>query len=138
MKQNQNDDIVRASYIVSAKIAQYSKNCSDGEFVKECLHVVAYLKFYVQGKKKKKKDDFESISLSCRTVKRRIEELGAEIESSLMKQCLKFETFSLAIDESTDVIDVAQLAVFVRGVDSDFNVTEKIYYYADLGHLETL
>ena len=57
---------------------------------------------------------------------RRIEELAADIESSLLKRCLKFETFSLAINESTDVTDVPQLAVFVRGVDSDFNVTEEV------------
>ena len=73
-----------------------------------------------------KKKDFENISLSRRTVTRHMEELGADIKSSLVKQCSKLETFSLAIDESTDVIDLGQLAVFVRGVDSDFNVTEEV------------
>ena len=119
-KQNQSDNIVRASYIISEKVAKYSKNYSDGEFVKECIQAVSEI---ICPDKKK---DFETISLSRRTVTRRIEELGADIESSLVKRCSKFETFSLAIDESTDVTDVAQLAVFVRGVDSDFNVTEEV------------
>ena len=81
-----------------------------------------YLKFYVQ----KKRKAFESIRLPRRTVTRCIEEVGADIESSLMKPCSKFETFSLANDESTDVTDVAQIAVFARGVHSDFNVTEEM------------
>ena len=119
-KQNENNNIVQASYIVAEKIAKYSKTYSDGEFIKECLLAVSEI---VCPEKKK---DFENISLSRRTVTRRIEELGSDIESSLMKLCLKFETFSLAIDESTDVTDIAQLAVFVRGVDSDFNVTEEM------------
>ena len=38
-------NIVRASYIVSQKIAQCSKNYSDGEFVKECMQTVANILF---------------------------------------------------------------------------------------------
>jgi hypothetical protein len=30
--------------------------------------------------------------------------------------------YSIAIDESTDVTDVAQLAVFIRGVNEDFQL----------------
>ena len=30
------------------------------------------------------------------------------------------------MDESTDVIDTAQLAIFIRGVDGDFNFTEEL------------
>ena len=119
-KQNENNNIVQASYVVAEKIAKNSKTYSDGEFVKECLLAVSEI---VCPEKKK---DFENISLSRRTVTRRVEDLGSDIESSLMKLCMKFETFSLAIDESTDVTDIAQLAVFVRGVDSDFNVTEEM------------
>jgi aspartokinase-like uncharacterized kinase len=30
------------------------------------------------------------------------------------------------MDESTDVSDTAQLAIFVRGIDNEFNVTEEL------------
>lgn len=73
-KQNQSDNIVRASYIISEKVAKYSKNYSDGEFVKECIQAVSEI---ICPDKKK---DFETISLSRRTVTRRIEELGADIQ----------------------------------------------------------
>ena len=34
--------------------------------------------------------------------------------------------FSIALDESTDLSNTAQLAIFIRGVDDDFNVTEEL------------
>ena len=40
-KQNQCDNIVRASYIVSEKVAKYSKNYSDGKFMKGCIKAVS-------------------------------------------------------------------------------------------------
>ena len=36
----------------------------------------------------------------------------------------KFSFFSLAFDENTDAIDTVQLAVFIRGTDSEFTITE--------------
>ena len=33
---------------------------------------------------------------------------------------------SLAIDEGTDISDVAQLCIFVRSVSSDFDITEEL------------
>ena len=40
-KSDNADNLLRASYIVSEKIAKHSKNYSDGEFVKDCLIVAA-------------------------------------------------------------------------------------------------
>lgn len=39
--------------------------------------------------------------------------------------CKSFIAFSVAIDESTDITDVAQLAIFIRGVDETLTVTEE-------------
>ncbi|GBP35282.1 General transcription factor II-I repeat domain-containing protein 2 [Eumeta japonica] len=35
----------------------------------------------------------------------------------------RFESFSIALEESTDLSDTAQLAIFIRGVDKEFTVT---------------
>jgi hypothetical protein len=40
--------------------------------------------------------------------------------------CKKSDAFSIDVYESTDVADKAQLAIFIRGVDSNFNATEKL------------
>ena len=119
-KRDDTDDIIRASYIVSEKIAKHSKNYSDGEFVKECL--LAVVDILCPSRKK----EIDNISLSRRTVTRRIDELATNIEIGLKELASKFKYISLAIDESTDVANTAQLAVFVRGIDADFNITEEM------------
>ena len=73
-----------------------------------------------------KRKDFDNISLSQRTITRHIEELATNIESTLKELASKFVYYSLAIDESTDITSTAQLAVFVRGIDQEFNITEEM------------
>ena len=34
--------------------------------------------------------------------------------------------YSIALDESTNAVDIAQLAVFIRGVDTNLDVTEDL------------
>ena len=47
------------------------------------------------------------------TIIRRIENLSTDLKLTLEKRASEFEYYSLALDESTDAIDTAQLAVFV-------------------------
>ena len=42
-----------------------------------------------------------------------------------MYTCSELQYFSIAVDESTDSSDTAQLAVFVRGVTSTFHIFEE-------------
>lgn len=73
-----------------------------------------------------KKESLEGISLSRNTVARRIETLSDDIERSVKSVATNFVYFSIALDESTDNSDTAQLAIMVRGVDEQFNVTEDL------------
>jgi hypothetical protein len=34
--------------------------------------------------------------------------------------------FSLVLDENTDLTDTAQLLIFIRRIDTDFNITEEL------------
>jgi hypothetical protein len=48
------------------------------------------------------------------------------IETKLHDLSQKFEVFSIAVDESTDVADTAQLAIFIKCVDINFSITEEL------------
>lgn len=60
----------------------------------------------------------DSVSLSQRTVARRVEEIA---ENKLTE----FDCFSLALNESCDVCETAQLLIFLRGIQ-DFQTTEEL------------
>jgi len=40
--------------------------------------------------------------------------------------------FSLALDESADICNVAQLSIFVGGIDDNFNVIEELIGFESL------
>lgn len=92
---------------------------SDGEFVKKCI--VAAVEELIS----EKVSVCEEISLSRQTVTRRIMDIGNDVFNQLQREIKRFRFFSLAMDESNDVTDTAQLLIFVRGMDDDFIVTEK-------------
>ena len=54
------------------------------------------------------------LSLSNDTVQRRIKDISNDILSHIIKNLHQNPYFSLAVDESTDVSDCAQLFVFLR------------------------
>ena len=114
------ENVVRASYVVSDLIAKKLKPHSDGEFVKECL--VATAELLAPDKVKL----FQSVSLSRRTVSDRITDMAVNIEKTLKDTTQNFEFFSLACDETTDITNTAQLAIFVRGITAEFDSTEEL------------
>ena len=60
------------------------------------------------------------------TITRRIEDLSQDIENLLEMKISPCEFYSIALDESTDMSDAAQLSVFIRGVTNNFEVFEEI------------
>ena len=72
-----------------------------------------------------KQQTFANISLTRNTVADIISDLSADMDSQMNHKVNSFVAFSVAIDESTDVTDVAQLAIFIRSVDETLTVTEE-------------
>ncbi|CAK1581611.1 unnamed protein product [Parnassius mnemosyne] len=107
-----------ANYVVAYKIARSNRTLSDGEFVKDCMVTVSNI---ICPEKSK---EFQSLSLSRRTIINRVGVIAEQLSSHVEKNCNNFEYFSLTMDESTDVNDTAQLLIFIRGIDSAFNITE--------------
>lgn len=67
---------------------------------------------------------FNAISLSVNTFARQTD-LGKNFVRQLKGACKDFEWFSIAMDELTDVTDPAQVLLFIRGVNSKLNITQK-------------
>ncbi|KAJ4942397.1 hypothetical protein JOQ06_012263 [Pogonophryne albipinna] len=113
--------VTQASYVVAHEIARRSKPFSDGEFVRDCILKVADIVCPEQ------KSKFRDISLSNDTVTRRIEDLANDLKEQLglRVEGLGKGSFSIALDESTDISDTAQLLIF-RTVTEDFEIGEEL------------
>uniref|UniRef100_A0A8C8SQM6 SPIN-DOC-like zinc-finger domain-containing protein n=1 Tax=Pelusios castaneus TaxID=367368 RepID=A0A8C8SQM6_9SAUR len=121
VKQKQlNISSLRASFQVAKLIARTGRPFVEGEFVKECLLSVA------KEMCPEKADLFSTVSLSGPTITRRIEEMGDNLHQRLQNSSKKLCYFSLALDESNDVRDSAQLLIFIRGTNDYFEVTEEL------------
>ena len=115
-----NEKTVQCSFLIAQKIAQTMKPYSEGDFVKKCLTDVTEEMY------PKMVQEFEKISLSRWTIARRIDELAGDICDTLKHKVKNFVSWRFAIDESIDVKDAAQLAIFIKGVDKMLNETEEL------------
>lgn len=111
---------MRASYKCSMRIVKAGKPFAAGNLIKDCLVDSAACICPADLTEK-----FEKISLSPQTVARRVEDMASDMEQQLMERAANFVSFSIALDETTDVSDVAQLVLFIRGVDDNLRVTEE-------------
>ena len=112
---------LKASYAVSLKLAKAKKPLSYGETVKRCAVEMA----------KAFRDDnmannFETVSLSCRTMTQRIFDIHNHVQGKLNQIMHHCKYFSLVLDESTDVTDVSQLLIFTRAIDRSFEVHKEV------------
>ena len=110
---------MKASYVIAWEIAKASKPFSEGEFVRTCITKAAELVC------PESRQALANISLSRPSVTERVEELSSDLRSQLKEKIKSFIAFSIALDESTDVTDTAQLPIFIRGVNAALNVTEE-------------
>lgn len=112
-----NENITTASYEVATLIAKHCKPFTEGEFIKDCVMTM------VEKICPEKKQEFANVCLARNTVARRTEDISSDIKRQLGTRGVELDFFSLACDESTDASDTAQLLIFLRGVDTEMNVT---------------
>lgn len=110
----------RASFRVALEIAKRGKPFTDGEMIKECIIAVA------EEMCPEKVNLLKTVSMSANTVARRVENIAENISSQVFDKNGHVEWFSLALDESTDVSDTAQVLIYIRGVDKSYEVHEEL------------
>ena len=64
--------------------------------------------------------------MSRRTISDSIIDLSQNIETTLKDSVNNFQFFCLACDESTDITNTADLAVFVHGITAEFDTREEV------------
>ena len=109
-----------ASYEVSLLLAKNCKPFSDGEIIKESLEIV------FRNICPEKLKILNNISPSRQTITRRTCDIADDLSLPLTEKIKAFQYYSIAIDESTDISQTAQLAIFIRGIDNDFLDTEEL------------
>lgn len=107
---NANVDAVEASFRISYNIARSGKNHTIGEnmilpSIKDAVHCMFGEKYV---------NKINAIPLSNDTVSRRIKDISYDIEKTILKDINNSELFSIQVDESTDVAQLAVLLVIAR------------------------
>lgn len=117
---SQSEAAVKASFIVAEEIAKSARPFTEGEFLKSCMMKVCDVLC------PDNRQILANVSLSRNTVADRVCEMATDLRTQLMERSKDFIAYCLAVDESTDMTDTAQLAIFIRGVDSSLCITEEI------------
>ena len=116
---------VRASFYVAQFMGESDRPFTDPEFVKKCSIKV------VQETCTDKLPYIRDVSLLASTITRRVEDIGEHLHETLKESTKFFKFFSLAIDESNDTTDTAQLLIFIRGIDAKFRITKRVMLSAE-------
>ncbi|XP_041837799.1 SCAN domain-containing protein 3-like [Melanotaenia boesemani] len=100
----------KASYLVAQRITKSKKPHTIGQDL--ILPAAIEMCEVMLGREAANK--LKPVPLSNDTVRRRIEEMSADIQSQLLDRLRSCEQFSIQLDESTDISSAAQLIVLVR------------------------
>ncbi|KAM8718054.1 hypothetical protein ACLKA7_004714 [Drosophila subpalustris] len=115
--------LLRASFVVSYNLAKAQKPLQDGEFIKTTI-IDVLNSFGNEGQEMSKL--VAEVPLSRRTMTRRVNAISGQLKETLIDKILECEYYSLAVDDSTYINDVAQVVIFIKFIDSDFNVAEDL------------
>nr|XP_047129377.1 general transcription factor II-I repeat domain-containing protein 2A-like [Hydra vulgaris] len=110
----------KISFLIAENIAKSGQPFSTGDLIKNSI------KQFCSEVCPEKIQFAEDLSLSHQTIARRVEDLSKNIEIALKEKLCKCEAYSLALDESTDRSDTAQLAIFIRFITSNFEIIEEL------------
>jgi len=97
------------------EIAKRKKTFKEGEFFKDLMLKVADIEC-------RSKTAIQCVSLAQMKITRRVEKIGYDLHDQLQRNAQKYVSVSLALDESTDIVSIAQLLIFLRGATNDLQV----------------
>lgn len=113
---SQQEKATKSSLRVAWVLGKHKKPFSDAEIIKECRTEVTETMFESK-QKEEMTGKTKKVPLSDSTATRRTEILAGNLNKQLCDGIKNAQCISLAVDESIDTTDNAQLLVFVRFYD---------------------
>ena len=110
---------IHASLMIACTLAKYKKSFSNEKFTKDCMDDTA--KFICL-----EVEPFKNVSLSRTTIVRSVEYISTNLADQRASKIKKFVYFWICLNESTDVVDRAQMLIFIKAIDRDFRLTEEL------------
>ncbi|KAE9521271.1 hypothetical protein AGLY_018334 [Aphis glycines] len=109
------------------KLNQEQSDFKNPNKLAQNVTIVSFKVAYLLAKKKNPFSDgaISSMQLSSNTVMRRIEAISSYQKTQQQTDLLKCSYFSLQMDEFNDMIDTAQISIFIRMCFDDFSVKEE-------------
>ena len=115
-----------ASFKGNRFLAKKGKAFSGGELLKKCFPEISDNLFQKILNKNEIKGAIKELELPKNTVMRRIGKMSENVVDQLRNDFTKCECFSLQLNESTDIRNLAEIVVFIRMVFNDCTVKEVI------------
>ncbi|GFV37239.1 general transcription factor II-I repeat domain-containing protein 2 [Trichonephila clavipes] len=100
--------------------ASRSKPFTVGHFISECLIKANEVLCTALIKKL-------SVSLSRNTVASRVDEIADNLRDQHLSTISTLQAYSIAIDESTDIRNIARLAIFISGCHVNLKINEGLF-----------
>ncbi|XP_078504859.1 general transcription factor II-I repeat domain-containing protein 2A-like [Lissotriton helveticus] len=120
----ESESVTETSFKICYLLAKHKKTFTDAELVKECFLSAAEILFDNYTNKACLLKEISALQLSDSTCARRIEAMGQNVQEQVIKAVRESPFFSIALDESTDRGDVAQLLVCMRYLDQSLHPKE--------------
>ncbi len=105
---------------VAELIATKMKPFTDGKIIFDALTI------FVEEFFPNRKEILNNVSLSPRTLCRKMENLSDDIKYNLQEKLKNCEFYSLALDETTDISDMSQLCIFIRSINYNNIISEDL------------
>ncbi|KAJ1117630.1 hypothetical protein NDU88_005827 [Pleurodeles waltl] len=122
----ESEAVTEVSFKICYLLAKHKKPFTEAELVKKCFLSAAEILFENYSNKSSILKEIGALQLSDSTCARRIEAMGENIQEQVIKAVRESPFFSIAMDESTDLGDVAQLLVWVRYLDQSLHPKEEL------------
>ncbi|XP_078509765.1 general transcription factor II-I repeat domain-containing protein 2-like [Lissotriton helveticus] len=122
----ESEAVTEASFQICYLLAKHKKPFTDAELVKKCFLSAADILFAHYPNKSNIMKEIGALQLSDSTCTRRIESMGDNVLAQVIKAVKMSPFFSIAVDESTDVGDVARLMIWVRYLEQEIIPKEEL------------